>query len=314
MNEFSTRVNAQDGAEMILVPDGRFIMGSERHAVENLWAKYDWDKRWFDAQVGTDRWVGELDLHAVEVSGFWMYVEPVTIGRYYRFMQETDREPPVDPTVHGPWNSAWSAGVPIAGSEELPVSSANWHDASAYCEWAGGRLPTEAEWEYAARGPEGLVFPWGNEWRPRTCRCADELAGRHFTDNDDWREWLNGGGSRNPDGSFPQSCWLGEHVAQLEGPTPTSEYPQDESWCGVVGMAGQVREWCREWHDPNYYTRSPSRDPQGPETPTAHFVRVMRGGAWLSPAYTSRGAQRLFYPPDSRDTNDHGFRCIVSIA
>lgn len=306
----SQRVNPRDEAPMVLVPEGTFIMGSERHFVEGLWLKYGWDKHWLDGQVDISRWVGEFYPHEVELSAFWIYVEPVTIGQYYRFMQETDREPPVDPTVHGPWNSAWHAGVPVAASEELPVSSVNWHDAVAYCEWAGGRLPTEAEWEFAARGPQGLIFPWGNEWQPGICRCADELSGRHFTSHDDWRIWLNGGGKRSPGDSYPQPCWLREHVAQIEGPTPAYQYPNDKSWCGVVGMAGQVREWCGDWYDPDYYRQSPRRDPQGPDRPTP--CRTMRGGAWPGPAYTSRGSQRLFYTPESRDTNDHGFRCVVT--
>ena len=314
--EFRRDLNACDAATVVLVPEGTFMMGSEREAVLALWRERDWDQRWFDAQVGADHWVGELHAHEIEVSSFWMYVEPVTIGRYYTFMKGTGREAPIDPRIHGPWNSAWKDGVPVPGSEKLPVSSVSWEDAVAYCSWAGGRLPTEAEWEYAARGPSGFIFPWGNEWQEGACRCADELAGRRFTDHDDWKAWLNGNGSRGADGSYAKSCWLSEHVAQLKGPTATLEYPRDRSWCGVMGMAGQVREWCSDWYDPDYYVRSPHRNPPGPEhhgSRQGHApCRAMRGGAWLSPAYTSRGAQRLFYPPESRDTNDHGFRCVVT--
>ncbi len=307
-----TAVNAVDGAPMALVPHGSFVMGSDRGAVLQLWDRYGWDHRWIDAQVGGTDWIGELLPHEVEVDGIWMYRDPVTIGQFHRFMLATDHPAPVDSDVHGPWNSAWQDGVPVVGSEDLPVSSVSWDDATAYCTWAGARLPTEAEWEYAARGPSGAVFPWGSEWRPDVCRSGEETAGRSFTDNDQWRHWLSGGSTRRPDGSFDRPCWLSDHVAQLDGPTPASRYPDDRSWCGVRGLAGQVREWCADWYDRDYYADSPDRNPPGPVGPGGGLpCRSLRGGAWLSPAYTSRGAQRLCYPPHSRDTNDHGLRPVV---
>ena len=306
-------VNPIDRAALVLVPAGSFVMGSNREAVLGLWRRHGWDPRWFHAQVGGDDWVGELYPHEVELEAFWMYELPVTTAQYHGFMRQTGHPAPVDPHVHGPWNSAWREGAPLPGTEELPVSSVSWEDAAAYCRWAGARLPTEAEWEYAARGPGGLVFPWGDEWETGACRCADELAGRHYTDNDDWRDWLNGGGSRRSDGSFARPCWLGEHVVQVEGPTPSHRYPRDRSWCGVLSMAGQVREWCSDWYDPDYYLRSPRRDARGPDRPARSAQRSLRGGACIGPAYTSRGAQRLFYPPDSRAANDHGLRGLVDI-
>ena len=91
-------------------------MGSDRKEVLALWHKMGWDQRWFNAQVGADHWVGELHIHEVEISSFWIYEELVTIGQYYTFMKDTQREAPVDPRVHGPWNSAWKDGIPIPGS------------------------------------------------------------------------------------------------------------------------------------------------------------------------------------------------------
>ncbi|GAA2758907.1 formylglycine-generating enzyme family protein [Actinopolymorpha rutila] len=298
---------------MSFVPAGSFAMGSERSAVLQLWERYGWDHRWFDGQVGGTDWIGELLPHEVELDGFWMYRDPVTIGQFHRFMLATGYPAPVDIDVHGPWNSAWADGAPIPGSENLPVSSVSWDDAAAYCAWAGVRLPTEAEWEYAARGPAGSTFPWGEDWRPDACRSGEDTAGRPFTNYDEWRRWLNGGSSRRQTGGrFDRACWLGEHVAQLEGPTPAGRYPGDRSWCGVYGLAGQVREWCADWYDPNYYADSPRQNPRGPDGPRGTGpCRSLRGGAWLSTAHTSRGAQRLCYPPDSRDTNDHGFRPVA---
>lgn len=282
-------------------------MGSRRDDLQVLFRSHNWDERWLDHTES------EWHPHEVEVSGFTMYRDLVTIGQYYAFMQQTGFPAPVDDSVHGPWNSAWAEGCPIPGSEGLPVSSLSWQDCIAYCEWAGARLPTEAEWEYAARGPEGNVFPWGAEWLPNHTRVADSVAGRPIVDNDDWRNWYNGGGGpRGADGRFPRSCWLNDHVAQLDGPTLPAEYPLDVSWCGVVGMGGQVREWCADWYSPTFYAQSPRVDPTGPDasellTPT----RVMRGGAYSGYACQARGASRLDYPPDSRDTNDHGLRPVL---
>lgn len=309
---YGVDVNPRDGAAMVFVPAGSFTMGSDRAEVARLWERYGWDQRWL-GQVGGESWIGELLPHVVELDGFWIYRELVTIGQYHRFMVDTGHPPPVDPDIHGPWNSAWHHDRPVPGSEQLPVSSVSWDDAVAYCAWADGHLPTEAEWEYAARGPAGSTFPWGEQWHPRAARCAEDVADRRFTDHDHWRIWLSGGtAGRRPDGSFERACWLGRHVAQLEGPTPPHRYPRDRSWCGATDLAGQVREWCADWYDPNYYRHSPRDNPCGPDGPRGSGpYRSMRGGAWSAPAHTSRCSQRLFYPPDSRNTNDHGFRCVI---
>jgi formylglycine-generating enzyme required for sulfatase activity len=306
-----------DQAVIVPVPAGSFIMGSSRSEVQQLWTDNHWDQRWFDAQVGGDDWIGELLPHEVRLDQFWIYRDPVTVGQYYRFMIDTGYPAPIDPVVHGPHNSVWSGGAPAPGAEELPVSSVSWDDATAYCAWSRTRLPTEAEWEYAARGPDATVFPWGDTWSSGICRTAEAIAGHPFTDNDQWRLWLNGdqsetgaasgGHARQPSG------WRQGHCAQREGPTPSSRYPNDRSWCGAIGMAGQVREWCSDWYDPNYYRHSPSDNPTGPGQPTStNLDRSLRGGSWLSPSYTSRGAQRLFYPQQSRNTNDHGFRPVTN--
>lgn len=301
----STLVNPKDGATLVWVLPGTFVMGSSKEDVKSLWSKYDWDDSWFNAQVGGIDWIGELHAHEVELNSFWIYRDVVTIGQYYNFMQESGYSAPTDPLVHGPWNSAWKDGKPLPGTEMIPVSSVSWEDAVAYCSWAGVRLPTEAEWEYAARGSEGSIFPWGDTWKNNICRCADELANTNFKSNDNWRLWINGGG-KGSDGTYPSHCWLANHVAQIEGPTAIKEYPFDVSWCGIHGMAGQVREWCSDWYDPDYYIQSPRKNPRGPNQhgsrPGYTPCRVMRGGAWNGPVYQCRGSQRLFYPPDSRDT------------
>lgn len=306
--------NPIDDAKVVWVPSGSFIMGSQEDEVRQLWAEHGWDEEWYQAHIGGHDWIGELYPHRVTIDGFWAYRDVITIGQYFRFMQATGHPAPVDPTIHGPWNSAWQDGQPVPGTAALPVSSVAWDDAVAYCAWAGARLPTEAEWEYLARGPQGYIFPWGNQWVSAACRCADEVAQRQFQSHAAWRTWLNGR-EHLPAGTLSPSSWLAQHVAQCEGPTAPELYPQDISWCGVRGLAGQVREWCADWYDPDYYIASPNHNPSGPvqhgSRPGHLPCRVLRGGSWLSYAGTSRSTCRLFYPPDRRDSNDHGFRPVL---
>lgn len=235
----ATTFNPRDAAALVWVPDGTFIMGSAEKETRQLWMANHWDEAWWNAQVGGTDWVGELYPHEVELDGFWCYAEPITIGQYHAFMRATGYPAPVDPAVHGPWNSAWQDGSPLPGTERLPVSSVSWDDSVAYCTWAGVRLPTEAEWEYAARGADGRIYPWGNAWQDHVCRCGEEVAGARFLTNDQWRTWINGKSQRGLDHRFPHSCWLNEHVAQMEGPTEAARYPDDVSWCGARKWQGR---------------------------------------------------------------------------
>ena len=202
-----------DGGLYVWVPPGEFMMGSD-----------DGDG-------------DEKPAHRVRITeGFWLGRHEVTNAQYRAFCAATGRAFPSDSNQ----------------GDDHPVVNVSWEDARAYCEHHGLRLPTEAEWEWAARGPEGRRYPWGDGWD----------AGRLC-----WDQNRGPGGRTFPVGSFPAGA----------------------SWVGALDMAGNVWEWVADWYDGGYYANSPTDDPQGPATGTS---RVLRGGSWGRGPLACRSADR----------------------
>lgn len=219
-----------DGGIFIWVPPGEFTIGSE-----------DGEER-------------ERPAHRVRITrGLWLGKHQVTNVRYRAFCEATGREFPAESNQ----------------GDDHPVVHVSWVDAQAYCEHFGLVLPTEAQWEYAAAGPEGRRYPWGEKWDPAKC-CR--------------------GYNRGPGGRT----------------FPVGRFADGASWCGALDMAGNVWEWCMDRSGKGYYRASPPDDPPGPEHGTA---RVVRGGAWssLDPA-GFRCTCRNFFNRDAR-FNVFGFRC-----
>lgn len=229
----------EDGAPMRLVPAGKFVMGSP------------------DGQG----WADEHPEHQVSVEAFYLDVYEVNNARYEKFLEEMGRVRP----------DYWEQlEIPVHG--ELPVVGVDWNDAKAYCEWLGKRLPTEAEWEYAAKGPERRQYPWGN------ADPTEELA--------------NYGHRWSP--KF--------YKDRLK---PVASYENGKSPFGLHNMGGNVLEWVADWHDEKYYERSTEKNPRGPETGT---MKVVRGGSWNFAGEYMRTASRLKFSPKHRAA-DLGFRC-----
>lgn len=233
----TTRLNPQDNAEMIYIPPGTFLMGSE------------------------DGETNEKPAHKVSMSGFYMYKYPVTVAQYRRFCYQTGRTLPPAPDHDRLWQQM-----------DQPIVNVTWSDAVAYCKWAKVSLPTEAQWERAARGGlEGKAYPWGAEFDRSQLRCSKETSGDA------------GGPSRV--GAFPANGY------------------------GLHDMAGNVWHWINDRYDPAFYKTSVEEDPENP--PPGQY-RVLRGGSWqnFTPKYF-RAAFRHFDTPDTRKVGI-GFRCVLT--
>lgn len=260
---------------MVLVPAGEFVMGSP---------------------TGSDSFSDEQPQRHVFLSAFWIDRREVTNAQYDQFVAATGHPPPknLNPTA-----TLWEQGHPLAGSERHPVVNVSWHDATAYCTWAGRRLPTEAEWEKAARGTDGRRYPWGNDWNLKLANSASYWAGRtiEFKDGAEWKAfWVDGEGAR-----ISRARGLKGEVLTL----PAGSFPDGVSPYGLFDMAGNASEWVQDWYEPYYYLSAPQADPKGP---SGVLLKAMRGGSWLKPAKSVRTSDRDYGYPDDHPSGT-GFRC-----
>jgi formylglycine-generating enzyme required for sulfatase activity len=242
----NTAINEIDGAELVWIPAGRFLRGSP-------------------AGIGGG---DERPQKQVELDGYWIYKHPVTLGQFLKYRESAGK--PFTP----PWGQAMHAEP--AGDTNSYAAQANWHQCREFAVWAGGDLPTEAQWEKAARGTDGREYPWGNDWDPEKCVSIQTTVNRFN-----------------------------------EGFRPVGSHPQGTSPYGVEDMAGNTWEWVRDWYDYEYYRTAPDRNPTGPETGS---LKVMRGGSSLFDERFCRSAARMVQPPEAADWTPIGFRCVVNAA
>ncbi len=261
-----TRYNQQDSAAVVWVPAGDFLMGTSDEQLQKM---QESDKSWTKAIIAD-----EQPQHKVYLDGYWIYKYEVTVKQYRNFCTATKRVMPKQ--------LEW-------GGDDFPVVNVTWYDADAYAAWAGGRLPSEAEWEKAARGTEGNIYPWGNKWDQEKCN--------------NWMDKNPAGGGNNakqcsPVGSFASITEAGKPVVVA------SPYNAQD-------MVGNVWEWVNDWYDPSYYATSLARNPTGPDEGD---LRVLRGGCWGSTSHTARCANRHSTMPKLSLPKDGGFRCALNAA
>jgi len=238
----------------------------------------------------------ETPVHEVMVKSFWIDAHEVTVADFAKFIEATGYRTEAEKfgssgvfnMKSGEWEEVSGAnwrhpdGPESRPSADEPVCQVSWNDAVAYANWAGKRLPTEAEWEYAARG--GLIgkkYAWGDELRPNGKPVANWWQG-HFPERDTGEDGYVG---RAPVAKFPANGY------------------------GLYDTAGNVWEWCSDWFGELYYASSPRVNPLGPATGTE---RVIRGGSWMcSENYCTnyRVGARSHAAPDS-GLDNLGFRCV----
>jgi formylglycine-generating enzyme required for sulfatase activity len=245
----SSTMQGKDGKEMRLVSEGWFEMG-------NMEGNED-----------------EKPVHRVWVDAFYMDTYEVTLKEYQAFQQATKhRELPA-------WVSQYAPG------DQYPVVGVSWDDAEAYCRWADKALPTEAQWEKAARGTDSRIYPWGNE--PVNGRRANYCDAQC---ENDWKDQTQDDGYRYT--------------------APVGSFAEGQSPYGIHDLAGNVWEWVRDWYHGHYYKQSPERNP---ENTTAAKYRVLRGGGWYFRTASLHAANRRRHTPS--DLYSYlGFRCVVEVS
>ncbi|MBM4086689.1 MAG: hypothetical protein FJ272_18035, partial [Planctomycetes bacterium] len=243
---------------MIHVPGGKFLMGSDKGRGN------------------------ESPRHEVELAPFLIDRTEVTNADYLQFIRATQRKPPL----------YWKDGTFPRGKEKHPVVCVSWFDAAAYTEWAGKRLPSEPEWEKAARGTDGREFPWGNDFDANRCNTIVRLAGRPFRRSLERNQWLRAW-ELTPEGQAI--------LASGGNTTPVDAFPAGASPYGVLDTAGNVLEWTADW-----YQAYPGSTASGSNFGTRY--RIVRGGSWRSTERSARCAARNFNHPRLA-FNFLGFRC-----
>ncbi|KAF4515969.1 hypothetical protein B566_EDAN000206 [Ephemera danica] len=235
-------ITGKDGASMVLVPAGEFTMGSDK---------------------GDD---DESPTHRVYLDTFYIDKFEVTNGRFAKFVEAIQSEPP--------WGFS-DKDTPVTHADR-PVRWVSWMDAMGYCLWDGKRLPTEAEWEKAARGTDGRIYPWGNE------------------------------------APTPTHAVFGLKEGGSETVSPIGNRDKGKSAYGAHDLAGNLYEWVMDWYAEDFYVnfaKNPAINPRGPSEGTA---KVQRGGSYINNPYRLRSSFRTKGDPTEQDPNV-GFRCAQEV-
>jgi serine/threonine-protein kinase len=256
--------------DMILIPSGEFIMGGDaKQAVESCQELYE---PYGDLQCEIGDYDDEEPIHSVSLDEYSIDKYEVTNADYQICVNEGVCAPPK-------YSKSYTRDEYFGNPEfdNYPVIYVSWFDAQTFCEWRGARLPTEAEWEKAARGTEGWIYPWGNQFDGNLGNFCD----RDYEYNDGFSDTA-----------------------------PVGIYPEGASPYGVMDMAGNVIEWVSDRYGDDYFSNSPDENPQGPPKGCCN---VLKGGTWKCDGkYDVRASGRSWWFPDYK-YDFIGFRCAASV-
>ncbi|MDA0692865.1 MAG: SUMF1/EgtB/PvdO family nonheme iron enzyme [Nitrospinae bacterium] len=264
---------------MVLINPGGFIRGIDKTPASDESKEPSPDKE-TKYEVSKDAFDDEGPAQMIYLSAYYIDKYEISNAHYTEFIKATDYPAP----------AYWDHRQ--LNQPNQPVTGVNWYDANAYCHWANKRLPTEAEWEKAARGPGGSIYPWGNELDYSKANFAKGKTGQ-------------------------------KHIT-----APIDSHPEGKSYYGVYNMAGNVFEWVQDWYDPNYYKTSKDiSNPAGPQiggepgiTGTypdglaAGKKKVIRGGSWFAPQQSITTTHRFWNDPMNNSYGvGLGFRCARDV-
>jgi sulfatase modifying factor 1 len=278
---------------MLLVDGGQFLQGSP-----------PWALRWLEEsdQPLPPAWFGdETPQVARRLAPYRIARHPVTVAEFAEFADATGHVTDAESRGFGmiyehgwterdgvTWRAPAGPGSGIAGRQDHPVVNVSWRDATAYAAWAGKRLPTEPEWEYAARGAAFRIWPWGDDWDPARANTAEHHGGT-MTTLAEWRAW-----------------WATVPHRRVPLTTPVGAFsPDGDSGFGCADMAGNVYEWTATTSD--LYAETARYDPS--IKPALGHYRVIRGGCWMSFRYQVRCSERMHGDPLGWSSFALGFRC-----
>jgi formylglycine-generating enzyme required for sulfatase activity len=242
---------------------------------------------------------GDADEHpqrSISLRAFLLDRTEVTNRHYQAFLKATHHRTPehcCDPSYN-----LWTGTEIDARLLDHPVVNVDWHDAQAFCTWTGKRLPTEAEWEKAAKAGDDRSYPWGVQWERTRVNGVAYWAQQDFPTPEAAKSWWGEGGTDVLAQKGIQGTLTLAVDELAEGATPT----------GLRHLSGNVWEWVADWYAADAYATSPDRDPQGPELGE---YKVLRGGSWLNDRHLLRTTARDGSRPAMRN-HGTGFRCAKS--